>query len=233
MTLQLCGFSVSNYYNKVKLALLEKGIPFAETQAYPSGSEAFLAESPMGKVPFLKFPRGTLSESQAIIEYLEDAFPQTPLYPHGDFERAKCRELIHLMELYLELPARRLYPAAFFGGTASEELKKEVQTQLTKGMRAFTRLLRFGPYIAGAQFTYADCAALVHLPLVSSTCRTIFGEDLLAPVPGLDGYLSAQEQRPPAQRVNADRKAGLDAFVAYRAKAKAQASANNAASRVD
>jgi glutathione S-transferase len=231
MTLQLCGFSVSNYYNKVKLALLEKGVPFAETQAYPSGTEAFLAESPMGKVPFLKFPCGPLSESQAIIEYLEDAFPQAPLYPPGDFERAKCRELIHLMELYLELPARRLYPAAFFGGTASEELKKEVQAQLAKGVRAFTRLLRFGPYIAGPQFTYADCAALVHLPLVSSACRTIFEDDLLASVPGLRAYLAEQEQRPHAQRVNADRKAGLDAFVTYRAKAKAQA-ANGAASRV-
>lgn len=28
--LTLCGFSVSNYYNKVKLALLEKAIPFEE-----------------------------------------------------------------------------------------------------------------------------------------------------------------------------------------------------------
>jgi glutathione S-transferase len=231
MMLRLCGFSVSNYYNKVKLALLEKGIPFEETQAYPSGAEAFLADSPMGKVPFLKFPGGTLSESQAIIEYLEDAFPQSPLYPTDSFERAKCRELIHLTELYLELPARRLYPAAFFGGSASDELKKEVQIQLVKGVRAFTRLLRFRPYIAGTEFTYADCAALVHLPLVSSTCRVMFGEDLLESVPGLSGYLDAQAQRPTAQRVNTDRKAGLDAFVAYRARAKAQAGSNGALSR--
>ena len=28
--LKLCGFAVSNYYNKVKLSLLEKGIPFEE-----------------------------------------------------------------------------------------------------------------------------------------------------------------------------------------------------------
>ncbi|MBY0233548.1 MAG: glutathione S-transferase N-terminal domain-containing protein, partial [Burkholderiaceae bacterium] len=30
MTIKLCGFSLSNYYNKVKLVLLEKGIPFEE-----------------------------------------------------------------------------------------------------------------------------------------------------------------------------------------------------------
>lgn len=218
--LELCGFSVSNYYNKVKLALLEKNIPFRETHAYPSGGEAFLSDSPMGKVPYLRLPHGSLSESQAIVEYLEDMYPQVPLYPADAFERAKCCELIHVMELYLELPARRLYPAAFFGGTASPDLKREVQGQIAKGVRGLTRLLRFEPYIGGDQFTYADCAAVVHLPLVSAACRTIFDEDLLEPLPGMRQYLERMAQRPHVHRVNADRKAGLEAFVAYRAKAQ-------------
>jgi glutathione S-transferase len=215
---QLCGFEVSNYYNKVKLALLEKGVEFEQTHAYPSSTEAFLADSPMGKVPFIKLPQGTVSESQAIIEYLEDTFPQPPLYPSGLFERAKCRELIHLLELYLELPARRLYPAAFFGGSASEETRKSVQSQLAKGMRALARLVRFEPFIAGTQFTYADCAAVVHLPLISSTCKTVFGEDVLAPMSGLRDYLGLVGQRPHVQRVNAERKAGMDGFLAHLAK---------------
>jgi glutathione S-transferase len=227
--LQLCGFSVSNYYNKVKLALLEKGLDFEEEHAYPSGTEAFLSDSPMGKVPFLKSASGTVSESQAIVEYLEDAFPQPPLYPADPFERAKCRELIQVMELYLELPARRLYPAAFFGGTASEELKRSVQSQLAKGVRALGRLVRFAPYIAGARFTYADCAALVHLPLVTSTCKTMYGDDVLATLRGLREYLGTVGQRAHVQRVNADRKAGLEHFVAYLA--KLQGAGNAAAAR--
>jgi glutathione S-transferase len=227
--LELCGFAASNYYNKVKLALLEKDIPFQEVHAYPSSAESFLAESPMGKVPYLRCPQGPLSESQAIAEYLDDAFPDTPLYPADAFERAKCRELIHVMELYLELPARRLYPAAFFGGAASDELKKDVQIKVAKGARALTRLLRFAPYIGGAQLTFADCAACMHLPLVSSTCKTMFGEDLLGSVPGLRDYLSALGQRPHAQRVNAERKTSLEAFIAYRA--QLQAGANTSAVR--
>ncbi len=222
--LELCGFAASNYYNKVKLALLEKGIAFQETHVYPSSAEAFLAESPMGKVPYLRCSQGAVSESQAIAEYLDDAFPEKPLYPADSFERAKCRELIQVMELYLELPARRLYPAAFFGSTASDDLKKEVQNKLEKGARAFTRLLRFGPFVRGAQLTYADCAAFAHLPLISDTCRTMFGEDLLGPVPGLRDYLGALRQRPHAERVNSERKAGVEAFVAYRAKLQAGAS---------
>ena len=222
--LELCGFAASNYYNKVKLALLEKGIVFQETQTYPSSAEAFLAESPMGKVPYLRCLQGTVSESQAIAEYLDDTFPETPLYPADSFERAKCRELIQVMELYLELPARRLYPAAFFGGTASDDSKRDVQNKVAKGVRAFARLLRFGPFIRGAQLTYADCAAFAHLPLISDTCQTMFGEDLLAPVPGLRDYLGAFRQRPHAQRVHSERKAGVEAFVAYRAKVQAGAS---------
>ncbi|HTS54292.1 MAG TPA: glutathione S-transferase [Burkholderiales bacterium] len=223
--LELCGFCASNYYNKVKLALLEKGIDFQETHVYPSSAEAFLAESPMGKVPYLRCPQGTVSESQALLEYLDEAFPDRPLYPLDSFERAKCRELIHVLELYLELPARQLYPAAFFGGTASNELKREVQNKIAKGVRALTRLLRVGPYIRGDQLTYADCAAFAHLPLISSTCKTMFGEDPVGTVPGLHEYLGALGLRPHAQRVNAERKAGLEAFVAYRAKLKAAADA--------
>ncbi len=50
--LRLCGFHLSNYHNKVRLALLEKGIPFQEdTNVHPSQRDEYLAVSPMGKVP--------------------------------------------------------------------------------------------------------------------------------------------------------------------------------------
>lgn len=48
--LTLCGFPASNYYNKVKLALLEQGVAFEGEAVYPSRAEALLALSPLGKV---------------------------------------------------------------------------------------------------------------------------------------------------------------------------------------
>ena len=54
--LTLCGFSASNYYNKVKFALLEKGVPFTEELAWVGQTEA--ACSPLGKVPYIKTPAG-------------------------------------------------------------------------------------------------------------------------------------------------------------------------------
>jgi glutathione S-transferase len=134
--IKLCGFSVSNYYNKVKLALLEKGIPFQESLIYPAGNTAILADSPMGKVPYILVDGIAISESQPILEYLEQTCPDTPLFPSDPARAAKCRELIQVIELYLELPARRLYGEAFFGGRVSEETKNEVSAVLTKAARA-------------------------------------------------------------------------------------------------
>lgn len=210
----LCGFAVSNYYNKVKLSLLEKGIPFDEALVSTSQSEEMLAESPMGKVPFMRSPKGVLSESQVLTEFIEDNWPEPPLYPRDSFKRAKCRELIEHIELHLELPARRLYAEAFFGGKVSDETKKEVESLLEKGLRSVARLARFSPYIAGDSFTHADCAAWVHLPLVSQATRKIYGRDLVEELlPQAKPYLKTIGDRPHARKVNDDRKAAMEAFM--------------------
>jgi glutathione S-transferase len=217
--IKLCGFSVSNYYNKVKLALLEKGIPFEESLIYPAGNSAIFGDSPMGKVPYILVDGIAISESQPILEYLEQASPSKPLYPADPIHTAKCRELIQIVELYLELPARRLYGEAFFGGRASEETKKEVSVGLAKGARALEKLARFDPFIAGSDFSYADCAAYAHLPVVSNASRAVLGADALAPVAGIADYMTLIAARPYAQRVNRERKAGLEPFAASRRRA--------------
>ena len=210
----LCGFAVSNYYNKVKLSLLEKGIPFAEALVFPSQKEDLLAESPMGKVPFLRTPRGVLSESQVLTEFIEDSWPEPALYPRDSFERAQCRELIEHLELHLELPARRLYPEAFFGGTVSTETKQEVAPLLEKGLLSLARLARFAPFVAGERFTHADCAAWMHLPLISQTTRKIYGRDFIDEfLPQAKAYTKLIGERPHARKVNDDRMAAMDAYM--------------------
>lgn len=204
----LCGFPLSNYYNKVKLVLLEKGIPFAEeyTKAH-SHDEAVLSRSPLGKVPFIKTPQGALCESQVIVDYLEAAYPDAPrLIPADAWQAAKVRELVTYVELHLELVARELYPEAFFGGQVSEGTKKRVARLLPENIAAFKRLARFGPYLAGDTFTMADCAGWVSLPLVGLATKTIYGEDFLAAA-GVDWkpYARLIGERPHAVKVAADR----------------------------
>ena len=212
----LCGFSVSNYYNKVKLALLEKGIPFTE-QLVMTGSqeETVLSATPLGKVPFLRTEQGALCESQVMVDYLEAAFPASPLVPADPFAAAKVRELCTFIDLHLELVARELYKQAFFGGTVGEDVKGKVRTQLAKSIPAFKRLARFSPYVAGDAFTAADCAAFVSLPLVASATKNVLGEDMLAAA-GVDwkAYAALIGQRPAAQKVAADRKADSERMAA-------------------
>ncbi|MDR7094960.1 glutathione S-transferase [Hydrogenophaga laconesensis] len=208
--LTLCGFAASNYYNKVKLALLEKGVAFDEELAWVGETDK--ACSPLGKVPYLKTDKGALSESTVILEYIEDAFPARPLFPKDPFEAAKVRELVRYIELHLELVARNLYPEAFFGGKVSDSAKEKIGQQLEKNVAAFTKLTKYSPFIAGEQFTLADCAAAVHLPLVASATRIIYGRDFLADTPARD-YLKKLGERPAVQKVNADRKSNTEVML--------------------
>lgn len=203
--LTLCGFSASNYYNKVKLALLEKDVPFQEKLMWVDRSPELLAKSPLGKVPFFEIGDKVLFESQVMLDYVEAAYPQKPLLPSDLFEAARIRELIQYMELHLELVARELYGEAFFGGKISDETKTRLQKQLKRNIAAFGRVAKFSPYIAGSEFTMADCAATVHLPLIAMATKAIYGEDMMADYPVRD-YLKLVGDRPTVQKVTADRK---------------------------
>jgi glutathione S-transferase len=217
----LCGFSVSNYYNKVKLVLLEKGIPFTEERVMTrSADEAVLAASPLGKIPFIRTEHGALCESQVISDYLEALAPNPPLLPADPWQAAKVRELATFIDLHLELVARELYAQAFFGGTVDEAARERARKLLVKHIAGFKRLAKFAPYVAGEQFTLADCSAYVSLPLVGAATKSVLGEDLLAAA-GIAGkaYAKLIGERPSAQRVTADRKADTERMAAQSRKA--------------
>lgn len=211
MTIRLHGHPISNYYNKAKMALLEKGVPFEEVLAKTGRTdEELLALSPLGKIPFLTLDDGrSLCESQVIVDWLEAAHPNPPLVPADPYEAAKVRELATFVDWHLEMTARQLYGAAFFGQEPPSEknaarIRKELETRIA----AFKRIAKFAPYVAGAQFTIADCSAANSLPLVGLSTKAVYGEDLLLAA-GVDykSYVKTVSERPAAQKVLADRKA--------------------------
>ena len=198
--LTLCGFSASNYYNKVKLALLEKDVPFEEKQVWTDRSPALLEKSPLGKVPFFEIDGKVLFESQVMLDYVESAYPQKPLIPADPYEAARNRQLIQFMELHLELVARELYFEAFFGGKIADDVKVRVQKQLKRNIAAFGQIANFSPYIAGNEFTMAD------------------GEDMMAAYPVRD-YMKLVGERATVKKVTEDRKANA-AELAERIKSR-------------
>jgi glutathione S-transferase len=196
--------------------MMEKGLEFElDPNCRPSQAPEFLERTPMGKVPFLEVDGAQLCESQVICEYLEDRYPQKPLYPRDPLERARVRELITIMELHVELVARRLYGPVFFGQPPlSDGARQAVEKELTKGVRALRMRARFDPYIAGASLTLADCAAFVHLPLVSLASKLGLGRDLLESMPQIKPYLKMLGERAAFKTVNDDRKAAQAAMKA-------------------
>ncbi len=210
--IKLCGFALSNYYSKVKFALLEHEIPFEEVFVMPSQDETVCAHSPLGKVPYLQTEHGDLCESQAILEYLAASFPDKAIFSRDPWQAAKERELIMFVDVHLELTARNLYKQAFFGGTVTDATKGRVEKLLTHHIRGFKRLAKFAPYLRGDALCVADFSGFTHLPLVGLATQLIYGRDFLLDA-GIDwkSYVKTINARPAAQRVTAERKAYMDA----------------------
>ena len=216
--LKLHGFAVSNYFNMVKLAALEKGLVFEEVHARPSQEDAFKARSPMGKVPCIETEAGFLSETSAILDYLEEMEPgHLPLHP---FQRAKSRELMRVLELYIELPARRHLAHVFFGAPKSESAVAEVKPVVEKGLKALAQLCsKQGPWLSGAVFSLTDIYAYYTLGYASQILQAVYEWDIQAEVPGLKDVMARIAARPTTQKTDADQQAALAALMAQMKKA--------------
>jgi glutathione S-transferase len=213
--IKLHGIPVSNYYNMVKQTLLEKGIDFEEVADPASQDAAYKAKSPMGKMPFLETEHGCLSETSAILEYLEETHPSPALYPVDAFARAKVREIMRILELYIELAARRHYPSVFFKEPKSEAAVQEVRPVVENALAALGQLGVFKPYVCGSEFSYADIVAHNTFGYAGMVMKTIYGGwDIVAAVPGLGASLQATSARDAAKKVDADQQAALRAFMA-------------------
>ena len=106
---------------------LEKGLEFEEVRNLPSQEEDFLQKSPMGKMPAIEIDGMYLSETLAILSYVEKLQPEPALLPADPMAAAKVMELVCHLKLDVELVARRCLPAAFFGQTASDETREATQ----------------------------------------------------------------------------------------------------------
>ena len=212
--LKVYGFAVSNYFNMVRMALAAKGLEFEVVKTFPSQDGAWLAKSPMGKVPCLETEHGFIAETQTILEYLDDEYPENPLFPATPYDRARARQLMHSIELYLELPARRLFPGALFGRHNDKLTIEEVKPVLEKGVRTFNQLANCGPYVMGDMPFAPDYMALYTLPLVQQVAKKTYGWDILAEIDGSGDLLAALNNNDHAQRFSAESNAEMAEFLA-------------------
>ena len=220
--LKLYGFDVSNYYNMLKLAMAIKGIEYEAVTTYPNQSPEYLAISPTGKVPALSTDDGVLIETNVILEYLDELSPAHPLIPGSAYERARVRELMKMVELYIELPARRCHTEAFWGVPVHEQTKTEVKRALLNGIQALSRAASFSPYLAGDKLTAADIVFLYSVGLASAVAKKLFDIDLLEQAPGAKELFAKLNAMPEVKAIAKDTAAAQPAFNAYLAKAFAK-----------
>ncbi|NNC55483.1 MAG: glutathione S-transferase family protein, partial [Pseudomonadales bacterium] len=156
-----------------------------------------------------------LSESSVCCDYLEEAYPVTPLYPANSIARAQVRQIMKISELYLELAARRLIPFIFTKTDVPAPLADDVRSTLERGVGALNRLCAFDPYVTGAELTMADIYLRYVMNVVDMAGAAKLDWDIGADINGLKDWQALMADSEISQQVDADREANRDEFFAY------------------
>ena len=112
--------------------------------------------------------------------------------------------MIRHLELYIELPARRLYGDVFFGNPATDELKAQVKSQLEKGFASLQKLANFDPYLAGKELSYADFYYRFSVGLATIVCKKALNWNALSELQNIKSLLDLMDERASIQKVQAD-----------------------------
>ena len=211
----LYGFPYSNYHNIVKHALMIKGVPFEERIVYPNAPE-IMAVNPTGKVPAMTTEQGThIAESSVLVDYLEDAYPDVPLYPADPDARAQVRQIMKVSELYLDLPARRVLPGTLLGANLDDTLKDQVRAVLDRGGRSIAALASFSPYLLGEQLTLADIYLRYALSIPKMVGPSQLDWNVKDKVPGLAEWSVLMADSDISRKIDADMRDNEEAFMSY------------------
>ncbi len=161
---------LSPFCRKVRLSLAEKKIEceLIEERYWEQGPD-FMRRNPAGKVPVLKIDGMVMSESAAICEYLEEAYPDMPLMPKDPVGRYEVRRLIGWFDdkFHHEVTSKLVY----------ERVNKKVMKQGypdSKNVKAGAKMIKYHldylawlldqrRWLAGDVMTLADFAAAAHL----------------------------------------------------------------------
>lgn len=192
---RLHGYPVSNFFNIAHAALIEKKADFEVVTQRAAQDPEFLRMSPMGKIPFLETSHSFIAETVAILEYLEDAIPTPRLYPEDIVERARVRQVVNVVQMYVEAPVRSLFPGVFMGGGNSDATVATAKAVLERGLRALGYLVSPGEFLLGARLSYADLYTFYCLDIAERVSQFVFGESALAAVEGLPKWARAMAER--------------------------------------
>lgn len=211
--IRLHGYPVSNYVNVARAALLEKRLPHALVRRGATRDDDFLAMNPMGRIPVLEDDGFLLAETVAILEYLDDRYPQISLRPADAQQRARGRQIIQIVQGDVEAPARSLYPGVFMGGHNSAAAVNSARAKLDRATTALRRLMTPDQLLPGGQPMQADLFAFHHLQLVERLGGFLWGRSIIAEA-GLEQWHDAMAARDSSHIIAADFEAAFHHYLA-------------------
>jgi len=210
--LKLFEHPLSPYAQKVKLALIEKGLPFetAMPDLLGGGDTAFQEASPRREVPALVDGDTTVFDSTIILEYLEDKWPTPPMLPPSPVERARARTLEEICDTQYEAVNWGLFEIRVFGratGSVAEGMIARAGEQIAGLNAHLDRVLGGAEYFNGTTFGWGDLSVVPHVNAAA-------GVNGFAPPAGsaLARWLDRVRERPSVQRVTAEAMATMSGF---------------------
>jgi glutathione S-transferase len=199
--MKLYSENSSPFSAPVRVAIYAKGLDI-DIKPPPGGllSTEFHAINSVGTIPCLMLEDGTpLPESAAIMEYLEDKFPEPPMRPVSPEARARVRLLQRIGELQIMTPLVELARQA--DPTNRDPSATQWLTRLVRGLSSLQIYVGETPFALGAQMTLADCElapALFMLPKVAAA----YGKPaLLEAYPALGRYVESSTRHAAIRRV--------------------------------
>ena len=179
-----CSFRVRIALGYKKLAYDADYVNIVEGQQKNS---EYLAKNPIGHVPTLSIDGVPYVESVAIMELLEELYPEPALLPKTPHDRARVRALVETINAGIQ-PLQNLTVLERIDPGAQEKAKRSdwLKLFLPRGLGAFEALMasaesggaeKKGPFAFGSTLSMADCCLV---PQVYAARR--FGVDL-APFP--------------------------------------------------
>jgi glutathione S-transferase len=167
---KLYHFPLSPFCRKLRLVLAEKRIEVElSEERYWEQDPDFMRRNPAGKVPVLKLDGMMMSESTAIVEYLEEAYPDPALLPRGKQARFEARRIAAWFDdkFHHEVTSKLLYERVHkkvmgTGYPDSKNVKAGAQ-RIKYHLDYMAWLLDQRRWLAGDQMSIADFAAAAHL----------------------------------------------------------------------
>jgi glutathione S-transferase len=195
---KLYSSPISPFAARVRIAIRYKGVDCELVAPPPTGLKGpeYLALNPMGKLPLLVLDDGsTLPESETILEYLEDAFPDRPLRPADPLGRARMRTFVRVTENYVTTPMVRLFPQLDPTVRRAEVVTQEVE-RLQTGLGNLEHYVSGDRYLIGRQLSLADCCVLPTLHLCRIVATQLGITDVLGRTPRLARYFEGATADP-------------------------------------